>query len=297
MIEPVAYLGPEGTFTHEAAQVLFSESQYRHVPRTSIVDVLTSVNQNECAYGVVPVENAIEGSVTLTLDWLIHHVKVPITAELIYPISQYLMVHPSQAHRSWKDYTRVISHPQAVAQTRIHVRKYLPQAAITFVDSTADAARQVQEHSDQPWVAIGTQSAQKLYSLEMLSEKVEDYPNNYTRFIVVGKEIRELKASPSLTKSSFLVTLPSDFPGALYRVLQSFAGQGVNLSRIESRPTKKKLGAYYFYIDAEKEWNHPSVTRAIQEVEAWDCKVRLLGSYPAYTFSQIKSFQSVDNTK
>ncbi|OYD09923.1 prephenate dehydratase [Paludifilum halophilum] len=293
MKEPVAYLGPVGTFTHEAARALFPGHDQALTPYSSIPDVLTAVDRGECEYGVVPVENAIEGSVNLTLDWLIHQVEVPITAELIYPISQYLMIHPDQAGRPLNSFTRILSHPQALAQTQMYLRKHLPRAALSYVESTADAALRVQENPGEAWVAVGTRSAGELYGLKIVAREIQDVPNNFTRFIAVGKEI---SCEPgSSWKSSLLVSLPSDFPGALYRVLQSFARHGVNLSRIESRPTKKRLGTYHFFIDAETKLEHPSMKQAIQEVEAWQCRIRRFGSYPSYTFDKINVFQPVDN--
>lgn len=290
---PVAYLGPQGTFTHEAARTLFPDTDYQHTSCASIPDVLLAVDRGEFAYGVVPVENAIEGSVNLTLDWLVHHVSVTLTGELVYPINQNLMVHPDHAHWPLSKFTRILSHPQAVAQCHSYLRESLPQADVTYVDSTAEAARRVKGHLEEAWVAIGPQSSGQLYGLTILESGIQDYPNNFTRFISVGKPWTHPTAMARGRKTTLLVTLPSDFPGALHRVLDSFARRKVNLSRIDSRPTKKRLGTYYFFIDAEEGLDHPGMIEAVAEVEEWGCQVRRLGSYPCYTFGQtVKSFSS-----
>ncbi|PTX55301.1 prephenate dehydratase [Melghirimyces profundicolus] len=295
MNEPAAYLGPRGTFTHEAAQALFPEPHFQNTPCDSIPDVLTAVDRGEFNFGVVPVENAIEGSVNLTLDWLVHHVDVRITGELVYPITQNLMVHPNHAGRPLRGFTRVVSHPQAVAQCRSHLRKHLPEARVSYVDSTAEAARHVAAHPEEAWVAIGPRSAGALYGLSILESGIQDYPNNFTRFIAVGNAWDHPLADPAGMKSSLLVTLPSDFPGALHQVLASFARLGVNLTRIESRPTKKKLGTYHFFIDAEQGAEESAIDKAVGEVESRGCHVRRLGSYPCYSFDKINGMRPVDN--
>ncbi|MFC4078357.1 prephenate dehydratase [Salinithrix halophila] len=295
MNEPVAYLGPRGTFTHEATRALFPEDHTLHTPCDSIPDVLTAVDRGEFPYGVVPVENAIEGSVTLTLDWLVHHVDVPITGELIYPIAQHLMVHSSRAGEPLSKITRVLSHPQAVAQCRGFLRENLPKAVVTYVDSTADAARQVRDHASETWAAIGPFMAHQLYGLQLAAQQIQDYENNFTRFIVVGKEWAHPLVLPESRKSSLLVALPSDYPGALYKVLQSFVEEGINLSRIESRPTKKKLGTYHFFIDAEAELSQSGMERALTSMESWGCQVRRLGSYPCHSYQTLNKAR-VDNT-
>jgi prephenate dehydratase len=284
-MDSVAYLGPQGTFTFEAATALFPK--YERVPYPSIPDVLSAVAQGKVPHGVVPVENAIEGSVNLTLDWLIHHADVPITAELVYPITQCLMAHPQQGNRSLQDFARVLSHPQAIAQCQHFLRKHLPQAQVEFVDSTAAAAAKVLQYPEEAWAAIGPRSAQELMGLALLKPDIQDYDNNFTRFIAVGEPLTsEPLVSPAYQKSSLLVALPSDYPGALYKVLASFATHGINLSRIESRPTKTGLGNYHFFIDAEQSLDHPAMAEALREVEAGGCQVRRFGSYFCYPFRQ-----------
>lgn len=296
MSATVAYLGPEGTFTHEAALRLFSHDA-ELIPYPSIPDTLSAVTSMTCDNGVVPVENAIEGSVNLTLDWLIHHVELPIVGELAYPIKQHLLVHPTWADQPWTDIQQVISHPQAVAQCRLFLKKRLPQAELVYANSTAEAAERVSNHPDHPWAAIGTQTAGNRYGLKVQSSGVEDHANNYTRFIVLGKPLTKVPLNLRLQKTSLLITLATDFPGALYQVLAVFAWRKINLSRIESRPTKKGLGSYHFVIDAEKELEHVLMTGAINEIRALGCQVRLLGSYPCFALPSSETQQERNEMK
>lgn len=294
MKEPVAYLGPRGTFTYEAARRLFPETDYLLHPCDSIPDVLAAVDAGETPYGVVPVENAIEGSVTLTLDWLTHHVDVPITAEVVISIEQCLFSHPDLQKRELARFTRVLSHPQAVAQCRGYLRQHVPDAVVSYVDSTADAARRVSSNPRDPWLAIGPRSAGDLYGLSQRAVAIQDYDNNITRFIAVGKEVTG-RAAPRCYKTSLLLSLPEDYPGALYDVLASFAQRDINLSRIESRPTKKKLGTYRFFIDAEKTISDPAMMQAVDQIRERGCTVRLLGSYPCFSRTENHSSESLDN--
>ncbi|MDR6226389.1 prephenate dehydratase [Desmospora profundinema] len=294
MKEPVAYLGPRGTFTHEAARRMFPEEHYLLHPCDSIPDVLTAVDSGETPYGVVPVENAIEGSVTLTLDWLTHHVDVPITAEVVVPIDQCLFCHPDHKETELSRFTRILSHPQAVAQCREYLRQHVPDAVVSYVDSTADAARRVGSQGRDRWLAIGPRSAGALYGLYQRDAAIQDYENNITRFIAVGKTVPERK-QPRCRKTSLLLSLPEDYPGALYNVLASFVRQGINLSRLESRPTKKRLGTYRFFIDAEKEIDDLAMKQAMDEIRDRGCTVRLLGSYPCFSGESSNSSESLDN--
>lgn len=294
MKEPVAYLGPQGTFTHEAARCLFPEKRYLLHPCDSIPDVLTAVDSGETPFGVVPVENAIEGSVTLTLDWLTHHVDVPITAEVVVPIDQCLFCHPQHRELELSRFTRVLSHPQAVAQCRQYLRQHAQDAVVSYVDSTADAARRVSDQGRDPWLAIGPRSAGELYGLVQRDAAIQDYANNITRFIAVGNKVPE-REKPHCYKTSLLFSLPQDYPGALFDVLASFARHNINMTRIESRPTKKKLGTYRFFIDAVEKDDHPTMKRVIEEIQAQGCPVRLLGSYPCFSGERKDSSKSLDN--
>jgi prephenate dehydratase len=278
----IAYLGPPGTFTHEAAQQLFSESSLVFKDYSSIPDVLSAAEQEESFFAVVPVENAIEGAVHSTWDWLVHHVHLPIRGELAYPIVHNLLVHPKNAGRDWRFFTEVWSHPQALAQCRLFLRETLPHATWRQAESTARAAEMVKSHPDLPRLAIGTKNAAKRNGLVVLKQAIHDYANNFTRFVVAGKRQWMWRQAPCGWKTSLQVTLPSDYPGALYQVLAAFSWRKINLCHIESRPTKTGLGNYYFLIDAELPADHVLMRGAIEEVGALGCTVRVLGSYPCF---------------
>ena len=281
MEKKLAFLGPRGTFTEEAARALTVEQKLTHVPYPSIIEVLNAVAKDEVTFGVVPMENSIEGTVNSTLDWLIHEVELPILAELALPITQNLLVAKREEPLPFSEITRVLSHPQAIAQSHNFLRENVPNAAIEYVNSTALAAQMVSENPQESWAAVGTRLNVEIYPLEFAKEQIQDYSNNYTRFVLVGREPLDMPASQK-EKTTILVTLPEDFPGALYQVLAAFAWRKINLSRIESRPTKKALGSYYFVIDIEQKMDDVLLPGAFAEIEAIGCQVRQLGTYPFY---------------
>ncbi|MFP3389162.1 prephenate dehydratase [Brevibacillus sp. SIMBA_040] len=281
MEKKLAFLGPRGTFTEEAARALTVGQKLTHVPYPGIIEVLNAVAKEEVAFGVVPMENSIEGTVNSTLDWLIHEVDLPILAELALPITQNLLVAKREEPLPFSEITRVLSHPQAIAQSHNFLRENLPNAGIEYVNSTALAAQMVSENPQEPWAAVGTRLNVEIYPLEFAKEQIQDYSNNYTRFVLVGREPLDMPASQK-EKTTILVTLPEDFPGALYQVLAAFAWRKINLSRIESRPTKKALGNYYFVIDIEQKMDDVLLPGAFAEIEAIGCQVRQLGTYPFY---------------
>lgn len=168
------------------------------------------------------------------------------------------------------------------------MQRHLPGAEVEHASSTAESVRIVKEKRNREWAAIGTKLAAKKYGLDILASDIQDHQNNFTRFIAVGPETPELKPA-SLKKTSVIVTLPEDYPGALHQVLSAFAWRKINLSRLESRPTKKQLGSYYFYIDIEAGLDSVLLTAAISEIEAIGCQVRVLGSYPSYPYEQANS--------
>lgn len=292
MSRKIAFLGPYGTFSQEAAHYFFQDSMDQFQPYGSIPDVIDAVAQKQADYGVVPLENSIEGSVNLTLDWLIHEVDLPILAELAIPISQHLLVAKKGDHvPEFAEIGKVLSHPHAVAQCHLFLREHLPHAEVEYTTSTAEACRIVSQNPDKNWAAIGTRLAESIYGLTFKEQHIQDHSNNFTRFILLGEKVPQLLPSGK-EKTTILVTLPSDFPGALYQVLAAFAWRKINLSRIESRPTKKGLGSYHFIIDIEKGMDQVLLPGAFAEIEALGCQVRYLGSYPYYVVSNMSKIES-----
>ncbi|WP_025027393.1 prephenate dehydratase [Caldalkalibacillus mannanilyticus] len=288
----IAYLGPSGTFTEEALRKLchhylsFSKEQsIEMIPKVTIPDCLSSCQKDEVDFAMVPIENSIEGSVNMTLDWLIHQVDLPIRAELILPISQFAIIHPNHEHLELKEIETIFSHPHAIAQCHEFIRKHCPNSTIEYMKSTSDAVGWVAKHPEHKYLAIGTQLAAELNQCLIRAAEIEDYENNFTRFVLVGRkvmaEIKQEEAKHS-GKTTILITLPEDYPGALHQVLSAFAWRKLNLSRIESRPTKKCLGSYFFFIDIEQIMDDVLLPGAISEIEALGCQVRYLGSYPCF---------------
>lgn len=274
----VAFLGPSGTFTEEASRYFFEGCEVKYIPKPTIPDVLDAVDQGVVDYAVVPIENSIEGTVNLTMDWLVHQVDLPIRGELAYPITQHLVAAKSMELSKVK---KILSHPQAVAQCRLFLHEYMPQAEIEYTNSTAEAVRIVSLNAQESWAAIGNRLAKSIYPVQFLKEEIQDQANNYTRFALVSKQEIELRPTEQ-ERTTILVTLPEDFPGALYQVLAAFAWRKINLSRIESRPTKKGLGSYHFIIDIEQQMDPILLPGAFAEIEAIGCQVRQMGSYPFY---------------
>jgi len=176
-----AFLGPRGTNTEEAARLIFREEDDVFRPYRTIPDCLEAAADGKVNYAVVPWENSLEGSVNLTLDWIIHKINLPILSELIIPISHQLSCAKREHPLALSDVTKVLSHPQAIAQCHNYLRDYLPHAEIEYVSSTAEAARLVSEHPEEPWVAISAMQAVHSYPVMLLAENIEDTENNFTR--------------------------------------------------------------------------------------------------------------------
>lgn len=293
-MKKIAFLGPKGTVSEESARFFLSGSDEpcELVPYKLISDLFMATVSGETEYSVIPIENTIDSSVTLHLDWLVHEVDLPIQSEWIYPSIQNLIGDRSELSEStaefYKSIKKIVSIPVAIAQCRQYLNKYLPHVTFEHVSSTAEGVKYVKEHPHEGLAAIGTKLAAELYGLDLLTERITDHHNNYTRFILAGKRPFDLaKSQISIPKTTILVTLPEDYPGALHQVLAAFAWRKINLSKIESRPTKKKLGNYYFYIDIEQSLESVLLPAAIEEIEAIGCQVRILGSYPSYSYEDL----------
>jgi len=308
----IAVLGPHGTVTDESARYFFrdGEGEYEFIPYKQIADVFRATLNGDTDWSVIPIENAIDGSVSLHMDYLIHENRLPIQAEWIYPSVQNLIgrrpagsrnggdaaasggrgaganAAESDGDRPYAGVRKVISIPVAIAQCRKFLGAELPDVELEHVASTAQGVRLVSEGADSGVAAIGTRLAAKLYGLDILAPDITDHQNNFTRFVLVGESRPALPESP-LHKTTIIVTLPEDFPGALHQVLATFAWRRINLTKIESRPTKLKLGNYYFYIDVEQSLDSLLLQAALAEIEALHCQVRVMGSYPTYPYEAV----------
>ncbi len=264
----VAFLGPQGTFTHAAAMQQFGLSA-QVVPQKSIPAVFEEVARGRAPYGVVPVENSTEGVVSHTLDMFMES-DLKINAEILLGISHFLL---SRSGRM-ADIKKVVSHPQALGQCRKWLEENLPDVPLVDVGSTALAAQMVLE--DESVAAIASEMAASLYGLQVVKERIEDNPNNFTRFLVIGQKTPERSGGD---KTSLMFSI-KDQPGILYRMLEPFSKRAINLSKIESRPMKKKAWEYIFFLDIEGHIDDEVVAGAVDELKGYCQFLKVLGSYP-----------------
>lgn len=264
----VAYLGPQSTFTHMAAMEQFGLSA-QLVPLKSIPSVFEEVERGRAHYGVVPVENSTEGVVNHTLDMFIGS-ELQVIAEIMLEISHNLISKTGNIEQI----TKIVSHPQPLAQCRHWLEANMSDVPQVDVASTAAAAQLAAE--DESAAAIASQAAAVQYGLKVIKAKIEDNPNNYTRFLVIGKKTPE-KSGQDKTSIMFSV---KDEPGILSRMLEPFSKREINLSKIESRPMKQKVWEYIFFLDLIGHVDDVAITAAIEELRAHCHFLKVLGSYP-----------------
>ncbi|RSL34391.1 prephenate dehydratase [Salibacterium salarium] len=289
MTKKIGYLGPMGSFTEIAAQSIFPSGE-RHSFST-IPACMAAASEGEIDVAVVPMENAIEGSVNMTLDYLIHKHELPIIGEVTVPIEQHLLVHPERAD-AWNEITDIYSHPQAIAQCHEFIQTNFSEAVIHYTNSTSSAAKEIADNIDYNGAAIANSLAADAYKLTTVKENIHDYDNNHTRFALLSNTEKPLVFEESeKSKTTMVITLPSDFSGALHQVLSAFAWRKLNLTKIESRPMKTGIGNYFFVIDVEKEMDDVLLPGVIAEVEALGCGVRILGSYPCLFSTEMEEMK------
>ena len=264
----VGYLGPEGTFSHVAAIRQFGHMA-QLVPLSSIPDVFDRVEKGAVGYGVVPVENSVEGPVHVTLDLLLE-TSLNILAEIYLDISHDLWAKGG----GLSDIRTVYSHPQALAQCRKWLATNVPQAALVACDSTASAAALAAEQENT--AAISGREAAEKHGLIALAEKIEDSGRNTTRFLVVGKDA----SKPSGADKTSLVFATAHVPGALYRVLEPLNALSINMVKLESRPARTANWTYHFFVDIEGHLMDPTIQTVVNEMKKRTMFVRWLGSYP-----------------
>jgi len=270
----IAHLGPPGTYT-EAAALAYVRTLGRDTgdepllcPYPSIAQTLQSVAQAQAHLAVVPVENSIEGSVTITLDMLWQLDTLQIQQALVLPIRHAVVSRASTIEAI----QTVYSHPQALAQCQGWLEKFLPSVQLVPTNSTTEALQDLDK--DYTAGVITSQRAAQLYNLPVLASAINDYPDNCTRFWVVGKQL-----STGGSHTSLAFSTPANVPGALVKPLQVFASRGINMSRIESRPTKRSLGEYLFFVDLEADASEASAQAALSELASHTEILKIFGSY------------------
>jgi len=272
-VRNVAYFGPPGTFTEEA---LLTQADLAACPRVdfrSVPDVIAAVEGGDFEVGLVPIENMIEGSVSVTLDTLAFDSELLIQREIDLPVSLNLCAKPGT---TLADIDTVVSFSHALAQCRGWLHKKLPKADARASHSTADAAREVAKSKKSNMAAICNALAADVYGLDVLATDIEDHPENETRFVLVG---RGIPAPTGHDKTSIVCFQRENRPGTLLSILQEFAARAVDLSKLESRPTKRGLGDYCFFMDCEGHISDEIVADALRNLAAKQAEVKFLGSY------------------
>ena len=270
----LAYLGPTGTNSETAALAyadwLFRDRQTQATlcPYPSIALALQSVARGEIDRAVVPIENSIEGSVTVVLDTLWQTNNLQVHRELTIPISHGLL----SFAKSLTQLTTVYSHPQALAQCQKWLETYLPQVQLIPTRSTIEGIKYLKD--DLTAAAVSAPRAAQLYQVPLLESDIKDSPDNCTRFWVIGREV-----SDSGSHLSLAFSLPQNAPGALVKALEIFARRGINLSKIESRPTKRYLGEYIFFIDLEGNSHTAEISAALTELSNCTEALKIFGNY------------------
>jgi chorismate mutase / prephenate dehydratase len=284
----IAFLGPEGTFTQAAALKHFGHS-VKTLPFSSIDQVFRDVDAGTSHYGVVPIENSTEGIISHTLDLFIDS-SLKIVGEVSLRIHHHLM----SINQDVKTITKIYSHQQSLAQCRKWLDTNLPKIDRIAVNSNTEAAKLAQ--NDPAAAAIGPSAAAEIYQLQILNTKIEDSPDNTTRFLILGKQ--DVDATPVLTESSqsnkksqqlvenkcldktSLLVSSKNKPGALYELLKPLARNNISMSRIESRPSQCGIWQYVFFIDIEGHISDPVVKKAVEEISSEVTMIKVLGSYP-----------------
>ena len=270
----VAYFGPAGTFTEEALLTQPDLAAGERAPFPAVPEVLAAVERGEADGGVVPIENMIEGSVSVTLDTLAFDSELLIQREIDLPVSLNLCARPGVA---LADVRSVVSFPHAIAQCRGWLAQKVPAAESRASHSTSDAAREVARSKRTDLAAICNALAAELYGLQVLASEIEDHPENQTRFVLVG---RGVPAPTGHDKTTIVCFQREDQPGSLLQILQEFAARAINLTKLESRPTKRGLGDYCFFIDCEGHVADEVLADALRNLAAKQAEVKFLGSYP-----------------
>ncbi|EOH98593.1 prephenate dehydratase [Enterococcus haemoperoxidus ATCC BAA-382] len=272
----VGFLGPEASFTHNATKTAFPNEEL--ISYHSIPACIKGVEFGEVDLGVVPIENTIEGSVNTTVDYLFHQTTIPVGAEIVLPIYQQLMV-AKENKGAWQETSKILSHPQALAQSQEFIRTYFPMAELEATPSTAYAASFVASHPDQKIAAIAPKLSAEKYDLEIVGKDIQDVAINQTRFWVIGSEKVEVPIESTNQKLTIALTMPNNMPGALHKALSAFSWREIDLSKIESRPLKTTLGEYFFLIDINVQKPQRLLENALEEIRLMGGSVKIFGNY------------------
>ncbi len=266
-INKIAYLGPEGSFSHQAALSIFPlDSQL--IAQPTIDDIINEVNASRVEMGIVPVENSTEGMVNRTLDMMATS-GLHVCREIMLPIHHCLL-----STGLMEEIETVYSHPQPLAQCREWLRKNLPNARTEDTSSTSMGA--IKSLQDRKSAAIASRNAARIYNLNIVAENINDDPHNTTRFWVISRSMQDVEGK---AKTSIIITLENK-PRALFNAIGAFAEEGINLTKIESRPSRKGPWEYIFFIDFQGKLDDVNVTAALERLKPYTTEIIILGSYP-----------------
>lgn len=271
----IAYLGPPGTFSEEAAQLVAEEGD-ELIPFSNFPALISAVETAVADLAVLPIENSLEGSVSTTLDLLIHETHLQIQREVVVPVHHCLIGPPGA---KITEIQHVHSHPQALGQCRRFLSRVLPDAHEHAALSTALAVEQVVKEGDTTHAAIGTARAAERSGGAILARNIEDFPNNATRFIALAERDHP---PTGRDKTSLAITTPQNVPGSLYNVLDELAADGIQMTKLESRPDKTVLGQYYFLIDIEGHRLDEHISAVLERMRAKADNFQIWGSYPQF---------------
>jgi prephenate dehydratase len=272
----LAYFGPAGTFTEEALLTQPDYAAAERRPLSTITEVLEAVSSGSVSLGLIPIENGIEGTVPITLDGLVFDFELLIQREVVLDIHLALLANEGVELR---DVKVLSSFPHALAQCRKFLAANVASAEARPAASTADAARELGAHPDPHTAAIAPLSAAQTYGLVVLAEEIEDHPENQTRFVAVARS--GIPRPSGHDRTSIVCFQSADHPGSLHSILGQFAARDINLTKLESRPTKQALGEYCFVIDLEGHIADEIVADCLRDLHASLARVKFLGSYPA----------------
>jgi prephenate dehydratase len=272
----VGFLGPRGTFTEQALLTQPDLAAAELVPYPTMPDVLRATETGEVDLGFVAIENSIEGTVNVTSDTLAFDVDLLVQREVVIPVQHHLM---SVAGATLASVEEVVSFPHAIAQVRGFLQAELPTVRTRAANSTAEAARLVAELGDPAIAAVANGLAAELYGLELLAADIEDHPENVTRFLAVAPGL--VPPPTGHDKTSIVVFQREDAPGSLVAILEQFSARSINLTNLQSRPTKKALGDYCFLVDLEGHVADDVVADCLKVLRATGHELKFLGSYPA----------------
>jgi prephenate dehydratase len=275
----IAFLGPRGTNSEEAA-LIHGGDDVELVAVPGIPALVSAVETGLADVAVLPIENSIEGPISTTLDLLIHETGLLIQAEVVVPIRHVMVTAPGA---TLDGIQTVISHPQGLAQCRRFLERFLPHAEQVAWLSTAGAVQDVVEGDDLTRAAIGPERSHELYGGQILARDIQDIRGNLTRFVVLASE----DAAPSGNdKTSIAFTVRENVPGILFKVFQPFAHRNIQLTKIESRPIKGRLGLYVFLVDFEGHKLDPEIAQVLDEVRGLVKDLKVFGSYPRFPLEQ-----------